>query len=391
MRNSVAIAFILALPVAAVDAQESASWLRSRTLANALNPRISVLGHVIAQSGPTRAETDLALQEVELGLQSEIDPYGRADFFIAKPHGEGVEIEEGYFTLTSLPAGLQARGGKFLASFGKLNMLHRFERPGVNSPLVLDRFLGPEGLVGTGGELARVLAPFGIFTELSYAFLQDLGEADPEAEAATATVIDANGNTATVPIHEEQAAAPRRARDYAHVARARAYSDLTDAANIELGVSGASHQPTGALHRRLLGADVTLRWRRPEQSQYRGLIWRSEMIWSRRVLPAEFDAVSGAFVDDPARIDRRSLYSLLEFQVDRRWFVGVRADYAEQASARAGRAPTRALAPFVMFSPSEFQRLTAQYDARVRPSGSTDHLAALKWTVVLGPHGAHPF
>lgn len=389
MNRSIVFAAALFLAGPA-SGQESASWLRTRTLANALNPRISALGHVVAQSGPSRADTNVTLREVELGFQSEIDPFGRADFFIAKPHDEAVEVEEAYFTLTSLPAGVLARGGKFLANFGKLNMIHHLERPGVNSPLVLEKFMGPEGLVGVGAEASRVFAPFGAFTELSYTLLQDLGEM-AEEEPVTTDVLVPGGGTVKVRVHEDEATPARKFRDFAHLARVRTYKDITDAANVELGFSGASQQPREQSHRQLLGADLTFRFRRPEEAQYRGLVWRNEVLWSRRTLAAEFDPVSGAFAADPIRLDRRGVYSMVEYQADRRWFVGLRADYAEEPDTRDTKSPTRAVAPWIMFAPSEFQRFTLQHETLGRPNGKTDHVTMLKWTVVLGPHGAHPF
>jgi len=45
------------------------------------------------------------MHEAELGLQAIIDPYARADVFIS--FGEqGVNLEEGYLTFTSLPGGI---------------------------------------------------------------------------------------------------------------------------------------------------------------------------------------------------------------------------------------------------------------------------------------------
>ena len=50
------------------------------------------------------------LRESELGLQAVVDPYARADFFLAFGE-EGVEVEEGFVTFTALPAGLLAKVG----------------------------------------------------------------------------------------------------------------------------------------------------------------------------------------------------------------------------------------------------------------------------------------
>src|SRR5438046_6304189 len=66
----------------------------------------------------------LELHESEVGMQAIIDPYARADAFIS--FGEtGVNVEEGYVTFTSLPAGLLLKVGKMRAEFGKINTIDR--------------------------------------------------------------------------------------------------------------------------------------------------------------------------------------------------------------------------------------------------------------------------
>ena len=185
-------------------AQEGASWLRQSS--NALNPKISVIADLLYQAGPGQ-ENSLAVRETEIGIQADIDPYARADFFFALPEGEEFELEEGFVTLTALPLGLQLRGGKFLPNFGRLNMIHSHERPQVDAPAVLESFLGEEGLRSTGAEVSRVFTPLGTFAELTYAFLNDLGEETKEVETTT-EIVDVNGNTVTVPVSVAGTATP---------------------------------------------------------------------------------------------------------------------------------------------------------------------------------------
>src|SRR3989475_12244265 len=92
--------------------------------AKALNPDISVIGDFLGSIGknPLRPVPAFEMHESEVGLQAIVDPYARADFFLSFGE-EGVNLEEGYLTFTSLPAGLVAKVGKMRAAFGKVNTL----------------------------------------------------------------------------------------------------------------------------------------------------------------------------------------------------------------------------------------------------------------------------
>ena len=102
------------------------------------------------------------MHESEVGFQEVIDPYARADFFLT--FGEhGVDLEEGYLTFTSLPAGLQIKVGKMRAAFGKVNTLHNHVLPWIDRPLVNQNLTGGEdGINDAGLSLSRILpAPRG--------------------------------------------------------------------------------------------------------------------------------------------------------------------------------------------------------------------------------------
>lgn len=386
--NRILIAVLLAVPSLAA-AQAGPSWLRNRTLANALNPKISAIGDFTGTAGPSRQTSRFALREVELGFQSDVDPYARYDLFVAKPDGEPVEIEEGYVTLNSLPGRFALRAGKFKAGYGRLNMVHGHELPQIDRPLVLDAFLGEEGLRDVGVELSRIFAPLGFFTELSYGVLNGLGEA--EAEPTTATVLDANGNPVNVQVDTSADPAPgHKFGDYGHVARGRAYGDITDTANIELGVSGAIHQPKEAEHRSLVGIDATFRWKPVQEGQYRSFLARAEYHLTRRQLTAVVDN-TGAVTTAPSRTERRGGYLYGEYQPLRRWKFGLRGDYAENPTVVGPRAVTRAVSPYVGFTLSEFNRFRFQLQRRWLPTRRADNYAQFQWVIVLGPHGAHQF
>ena len=98
--------------------------------AKALNPDISIIGDFIGIAGKNsiRPGPALEMHESEIGMSAIIDPYARGDFFLS--FGEsGVNLEEGFLTLTSLPGGLLTKIGKMRAAFGKVNTLHTHVLP----------------------------------------------------------------------------------------------------------------------------------------------------------------------------------------------------------------------------------------------------------------------
>src|SRR4029453_6878767 len=88
------------------------------------NPDMAVIGDFLGAPGRNvvNPEPALEMHESEASFQAIVDPYARADFFMSFGE-EGVELEEGYLTLTALPAGLLAKVGKLRAAFGKVNTL----------------------------------------------------------------------------------------------------------------------------------------------------------------------------------------------------------------------------------------------------------------------------
>src|SRR5262249_59742441 len=101
------------------------------------NPDIAVIGDFLGAAGVNHSEhqPSLEMHESEASFQAVVDPYARADFFISFGE-EGVNLEEGYLTLTSLPGGLLTKVGKMRAAFGKVNTLHNHVMPWTDRPLV---------------------------------------------------------------------------------------------------------------------------------------------------------------------------------------------------------------------------------------------------------------
>ncbi len=320
---------------------------------NAFNPDISVIANFVAAAGknPNAGERSLQLREVELSFRSVVDSYARADFFLAASP-EGVEIEEGYITFTSLPASLLLKAGKMRAQFGKVNTLHTHAMPSADRPLVTQNLVGDEeGISDSGVSLSRLI-------QNPLAFLEVTGE----VFSGDSLVFQSD---------------QRSKLNY--VGRLRAYRDLTESANVDLGGSVA-WGPTDIgpdANRRLVGVDATFRYRPLRRAIYRRFQARTELVWSRQDMPGA--TAASAF----------GLYGLAEYQFARRWYLGGRVDRSERALDPALR--DSGASAFLSFWPSEFSQLRGQYRHTRYGEGRRAHEFLFQLSFGIGAHGAHVF
>jgi hypothetical protein len=132
-----------------------------------------------------------------------------------------------------------------------------------------------------------------------------------------------------------------------------------------------------ALDRRLIGVDVTLRYRPLQRAIYRRFNVRSELVWSREDTPS--GEVSTAF----------GAYGLVEYQFARRWYVGGRLDRSGRPSD--GTMVDRGGSVFLTFWATEFSQIRGQVRRTHRAEGTAGTEALLQFSFSIGAHGAHVF
>ncbi len=317
------------------------------------NPDTSLLANFVGAAGrnPVSDQPSLQLTEVEAAFQAVVDPYARADFFLAAGP-DGLEIEEGFITFTSLPASLLLKVGKMRAQFGKVNMIHTHLMPTADRPLVTENLVGgEEGLSDSGFSLSKLVANPFMFIE------------------ATGEVF--RGNSSVFQSSE------RSKLNY--VGRLRGYRDLTEGSNIDLGASVA-FGPTEVgpdLNKRLIGMDATFRYRPLRRAIYKRFQARTELVWSRQTFPAA--AQEKAF----------GYYGLGEYQFARRWYVGGRYDRSARALDASLRDTGGSL--FLTFWPSEFSQIRSQYRRTNYAEGVKANEFLTQFSFAIGAHGAHVF
>ncbi len=333
--------------------------------ARLLNPDISLIGDFIGAVGhnDVTPSPSLQLHESELGVQAIIDPYARADVFIS--FGEqGVNVEEGYVTFTSLPAGLLLKVGKMRADFGKINTIHNHALPYIDRPLATNNLVGGEdGIDDAGFSLSRILpAPKGWFLE------------------ATAQVF--RGDSSDLFSASER-------QDASVVGHLRGYKDITESTNLDLGVSYArGHNDVGsAFITSLYGADATLRWKPLRRAIYKSFIFRTELFYSLR------DQLTLPPIDLSQTVHAFGTYSSAEYRVNRRWTIGGRFD--RSAHARNANLIDSGMSAIVTYWPSEFSQIRGQYRyghlATTPNAFDNANELLFQFLFVMGAHGAHPF
>ena len=324
------------------------------------NPDIAVIGNFLGAAGRNAVNPSpaLQLQESEASFQAIVDPYARADFFIAFGE-EGVEVEEGYLTFPALPGGLLVKAGKMRGAFGKVNTFHNHQITWTDRPLVIENLLGgEEGISDAGLSVARLVPNPWFFLEATgQVFRGDSGDLFRSSKRG----------------------------DLSYVAHLRGYQDLSESTNIDLGASfSRGHNASGLIDdvdvgrftTRIYGFDGTVRWRPLRRSIYQSFLGRTELIWSQREQPLSIEKSFGYYVSG-------------DYQFARRWFAGARYDRAERADNAASRDTGQSL--LLTYWPSEFSQVRGQYRRTKYASGDLANEFLFQFQFSIGAHGAHPF
>ena len=322
------------------------------------NPDMAVIGDFLGAAGRNNVNPTPALEmhESELSLQAIVDPYARADFFVS--FGEaGVNLEEGFITLTELPGGLLTRVGKMRAAFGKVNTLHNHVLPWSDRPLVTQNLVGGEdGIDDAGISVARLIPNPWLFLEATgQVFRGDSGDLYKSSKRG----------------------------DLSYVGHLRGYQDISESSNIDLGFSySQGHNDSAAdtgldsFKTQLYGIDATFRWKPLQRAIYHSFVGRTEYIWSRRDQPIGLSSANGFYVSG-------------DYQVGRRWFTGVRFDKSDRATDAS--LSDNGASFIVTYWPSEFNQVRAQYRRTNYALAESANELLFQFQFSIGAHGAHVF
>ncbi|HEY1268585.1 MAG TPA: hypothetical protein VGH16_15130 [Candidatus Binatia bacterium] len=330
-----------------------------QSAASALNPAIgAVLDANIQHRSKSGGNFDF--RSAEIGLAASVDPFARMYAFINGTK-DGVEVDEAAAVTTSLPWNLTAKGGRFLADFGRFPKTHEHELPFVNEPLSIERFVGGESQAD--GVEVSYLFPTPFFLRATMGGMNKIGEDN----------------------HQVSNDKNRAWSRFTYLSRLNSYLDINDNNNVEFGTSFAytpsvrlRHDTSGG-PRFLGGVDLTYRYQPLGSVIYQGFTLGSELFVNNERL----------FADDVAQ--RRTAlggYSYAELKLNKNWSTGFLFDYAPGLSSPGKK--TIGYSPFLTWNISEFNRLRFQFthaDDHVREDKDDGgNQVFLQWTTVIGAH-----
>ena len=311
-----------------------------------------------------------SLQEAELQLFSDVDPYLRAValFSISQEDGKtsfGIDPEEVYVETISIPA-VTFRAGKFKMALGRHNQLHTHAFPFIDQPLINTRLFGAEGL-NEAGVSASILVPTSWYTEL---ILQAFGT-NNDTLYGNQTV---NGVTTQGALESGQTGV---------LVHLKNLWDLSEDLTAELGVSGTTAKNQFARTTSVGEGDLTFKWRPAVGGKYHAWIWSTEYFDGNRV--GFYDANGNS----TARLG--GMASWVQYQFAERWWVQGRYEFVG-----APRTPIEPIehkqSALIGFFPSEFSGFRAQYDhVNNGPRGKADHALSLQYNITIGAHPAHAY
>ena len=299
---------------------------------------------------------DAYLNETELSFQSVVDPYIRADFFVSfgrdpDTHKYGASIEEGYLTTLSLPAKLQLKVGKFREAVGKINPTHPHALPFIDLPNAYVNYFGEEGLNDEGASLSWLLPNKVFYQELVFQATSGAGESPIFTRA-----------------HDNR---------FVYLGHLKNFFTINDNATLEFGLTGITGPNDSSRNTNMGTADITYKWKPLQMNTYKSLTWQSEFFYSNADYASNGTANSFG------------LYSFVEYQIAKRWFLTGRYDYAQKPYNK--NLSEQAYSLSAGWLATEFQKIEFEGKLTNPDFQSAYNQFWLRWIFVIGAHGAHQY
>jgi hypothetical protein len=333
-------------------------------------------------------------RNVELAFDGAVDTYfeGFANiiFKLDNENETGVEVEEAFGQTTSMPYGLQFKGGQFFTPFGRINQMHPHAWDFVDAPLVNGIMFGPDGLRGVGAQVAWVI-PTPFYSQALLAIQNGQGgtgysfrNPGEDGEFYNRPTIDRKTDGFS---------------DLAFTPRLEASSDLTSTQTILTGISAAfAPNDTGNdTCTQIYGADVFYKWK-PANAEggWPFVKWQTEAIIRH------FEAGRGLADAFPVAetFNDWGAYSQVIWGFQKGWSAGLRGDYVKMDDSSvtddSQRQSRYRISTELSWFPSEFSKLRLQYNHDILEStdfesGSNEDSLFLMYEISLGAHGAHKY
>lgn len=345
-----------------------------------VNPDISAIGDMryifrdnVARGLAESNSTSFEFEELELNFAGYLNPYARADVFIAIHGVTGpVEIEEAYGSvLRGIP--IQLRFGKYFSNFSRLLSQHPHQYAWLERPLMHTTVFGPDGAPLIGARASKLIGIGDAALTLSGdAFRSDFFELEGEEE-----------EHAEEEEGEHAHGGEGGKYEVGYMARASLFNELTDATWLDVGGSfmWAEYDPEHKLTTNVYGVDAKLKWR---PDSYKGARVLAELQFSDREV--ETDTLGTI-----ENVNSIGAFAAGEFKFRRRYDTGAFFDFVQDPADKD--LSTQGFGAWFAFMPSEE---TIRFNLVYRNEWSDfyeGNAQSITFQVLfgLGPHKAHQF
>lgn len=363
------------------------------------------------KGGSKEHPAGITVQEAEVGFQSIVDPYFRADMFLTIPNLQGLEVEEAFVTTLALPADLQVKAGIFRSAFGRQNGQHLHLQDFTRRPLVNAAYLGTDGLRQPGVQLSW-LAPTPFFLQL----VAEAFSAAPPDDRSQFTTFGGGQRTDVTTTFEAKVFVPAGES-------LSLYGGLNAAfgrGNVPFTPSGDNTIPANLdAASQLYAADLYVKYKPPnEVGGYFNVAWQTEYFYRKLstssicTRDADNQCVNFTVPIGAGSLATRNdetdggFYTQLVMQLARSWKLGIREDLLGVPTSDIQPRVNRVSASLTYIT-SEFARLRVYGEREDVTHGNTcngvctglpsaqpnatNYMGLLQLEIAMGAHGAHPF
>lgn len=351
---------------------------------NEFNPAITVFSDIlwrldnkdvieIEDNGDViRKDDKFLLRETEIDFRAAIDPFADGVFILALeqevPGEFEVDVEEGYVRIKSLPfgpweeppLGTRIKAGRFLAAAGRQNRLHTHDLAQPQRGLTVENFLGEHPYIGNGVS-AEAFLPLDL--QLTFEALQGGGFAMGENGTERPTFI-------------------------ANLSWFDTFADEHDVEIAGLALYG-SNDEEGRRQVHLYSLDVLYKWKPLKQGEWTSIVLAGQVFYGSGEFEEDTDA--DGFIDLTGTRRAWGYFVYGQYQLDRRWYAGLRYDWTESLENRENEAWR--VTPYLSLYVSEFFRFRVAYEFTNSDVHADDdlHTFLFQLTVVFGSHPPHPY
>jgi hypothetical protein len=144
-----------------------------------------------------------------------------------------------------------------------------------------------------------------------------------------------------------------------------------------LGLTGITGPNDSSRNTNIGTADLTYKWKPLQMNTYRSLTWQSEFFYS-----------NANYASNGTR-NSFGLYSFVEYQIAKRWFLTGRYDYAQKPFNKDLSEQAYSLS--AGWLATEFQKIEFEGKLTNPDIQSAYNQFWLRWIFVIGAHGAHQY